>query len=55
MNLVENMYARRAAIGLLAGLASSLVLAATLDNPLAAVVLGGLLGAGYALRRKVRR
>ncbi|GAC1396212.1 MAG: NAD(P)/FAD-dependent oxidoreductase [Chloroflexota bacterium] len=39
----------RATIGLLAGLASSVALVATLPNGLAAAVMGGLLGAGYAL------
>jgi hypothetical protein len=43
------IHTRRGAIGLLAGLASSAVLAATLGNGAAALVLGGLLGAGYAL------
>jgi len=43
------IHARRATIGLLAGLASSVVLAATLGDGVAAFVMGGLLGVGYAL------
>jgi NADH dehydrogenase len=44
-----NKYVRRAAIGLLAGGASSVVLATTLNYPFLGVLLGVLLGAGYAL------
>ena len=40
---------RRGMIGLLAGLASSVVIVATLDHGVVALVLGGLLGVGYAL------
>jgi NADH dehydrogenase len=40
---------RRGVIGLLAGLVSSITLAATLDQRGLAVALGGLLGIGYAL------
>jgi len=43
------IHARRATIGLLAGLASSAVLATTLGNGVAVLVLGSLLGVGYAL------
>ena len=42
-------YPRRGLIGLLAGLASSAVLVATSSDAVVAVILGGLLGAGYAL------
>jgi len=42
-------YPRRGMIGLLAGLASSVVLVATLGHNVIALVLGGLLGVGYAL------
>lgn len=42
---VVSKYVRRAVIGLLAGGASSVALAVTLDNAL----LGTLVGAGYAL------
>jgi len=41
--------ARRGIIGLLAGLGGSVLLAATLRDAVAAIVLGTLLGAGYAL------
>src|SRR4051794_16672804 len=44
-----NRYLRRALIGLGAGLLASVLLVATSGAGLAAVVLGGLLGAGYAL------
>jgi NADH dehydrogenase len=40
---------RRAAIGLLAGGASSVVLATTLDSAVLGILLGVLVGAGYAL------
>jgi len=40
---------RRGMIGLLAGLASSVVIVATLGHGAVALVLGGLLGVGYAL------
>ena len=40
---------RRAMIGLLAGLASSVVIVATLGHSVVALVLGSLLGVGYAL------
>jgi NADH dehydrogenase len=43
------IHARRATIGLLAGLASSVVIVATLGHGAVALVLGGLLGVGYAL------
>ena len=42
-------YWRRALIGLLAGLISSLVLGLTLERWLLAVVAGALVGIGYAL------
>jgi len=42
-------YPRRGMIGLLAGLASSVVIVATLGHNVVALVLGGLLGVGYAL------
>jgi NADH dehydrogenase len=42
-------YLRRGAIGLLAGLASSITLATTLGNGGLGIVLGLLVGAGYAL------
>jgi NADH dehydrogenase len=44
-----NKYVRRAVIGLLAGVASSVVLAATLDNAVVGLLLGVLAGIGYAL------
>jgi NADH dehydrogenase len=44
-----NKYVRRAVIGLLAGVASSAVLAATLDNAVVGLLLGILAGIGYAL------
>jgi NADH:ubiquinone reductase (H+-translocating) len=44
-----NRYVRRAVIGLLAGLASSVVLAATLDSVVSGLLLGTLAGVGYAL------
>jgi len=44
-----NRYVRRTAIGLLAGGASSVVLAATLDSGVLGLVLGTLAGIGYAL------
>jgi hypothetical protein len=44
-----NKYVRRAVIGLLAGAASSVVLAATLGNALLGLLLGTLAGIGYAL------
>src|SRR5215831_5871968 len=40
---------RRGAIGLLAGLVSSITLVATLDQPGLGLALGGLVGIGYAL------
>jgi len=40
---------RRGLIGLLAGLGASVLLAATLRDAVAAIVLGALIGAGYAL------
>jgi len=43
------VYPRRGMIGLLAGLASSVVIVATLGNGVAALVLGSLLGVCYAL------
>jgi NADH dehydrogenase len=42
-------YLRRGAIGLLAGLASSITLATTLSNGSLGIVLGMLVGVGYAL------
>ena len=42
-------YRRRAVLGLLAGLASSPLLAATLGNGVVGVLLGAVVGAGYAL------
>jgi NADH:ubiquinone reductase (H+-translocating) len=44
-----NKYVRRAIIGLLAGAASSVVLAATLDNAVLGSLLGTVVGIGYAL------
>lgn len=44
-----NRYVRRAVIGLLAGAASSVVLAATLDSAVLGSLLGTLVGIGYAL------
>ncbi|MDP9410518.1 MAG: FAD-dependent oxidoreductase, partial [Actinomycetota bacterium] len=44
-----NKYVRRAVIGLLAGVASSVVLAATLGNAVLGLLLGTLAGIGYAL------
>jgi len=44
-----NRYVRRAVIGLLAGAASSVVLAATLDSAILGLLLGTLAGIGYAL------
>jgi NADH:ubiquinone reductase (H+-translocating) len=44
-----NKYARRAITGLLAGGASSVILAATLDNVVLGLLLGTLAGIGYAL------
>jgi len=44
-----NKYVRRAVIGLLAGVASSVVLAAALDNAVLGLLLGTLAGIGYAL------
>ncbi len=44
-----NKYLRRAIIGLLAGLISSLALAATLEPAWAGIVLGCLIGLGYTL------
>ncbi len=44
-----NRYVRRAVIGLLAGVASSVVLAATLDSAVLGLLLGTLAGIGYAL------
>ncbi len=46
---VVNKYVRRAVIGLLAGVASSVILAATLDNVVLGLLLGTLAGIGYAL------
>ncbi len=43
------LHPRRAMIELLAGLASSVVIVATLGHGAVALVLGGLLGVGYAL------
>ena len=42
-------YRRRGCIGLLAGVASAIPLAATLPNGIVGVVLGLLVGVGYAL------
>src|SRR5262245_37478887 len=42
-------YLRRAAIGLLTGIISSVALVATLHQPIFSVALGGLVGVGYAL------
>ncbi len=44
-----NKYVRRAVIGLLAGVASGVFLAATLDDTVLGLLLGGLAGIGYAL------
>ncbi|CAN5840638.1 FAD-dependent oxidoreductase [soil metagenome] len=44
-----NRYVRRAIIGLLAGIASSVVLVATLDGTVSGLLLGSLAGIGYAL------
>jgi NADH dehydrogenase len=44
-----NRYLRRSLVGLLAGAISSLLLAATLDNSALGVVLGTVIGIGYAL------
>ena len=44
-----NRYVRRAVIGLLAGAASSVVLAATLDSAVLGLLFGTLAGLGYAL------
>ena len=44
-----NKYVRRAVTGLLAGGASSVVLAATLDDAVLGLLLGSLVGIGYAL------
>ena len=44
-----NKYVRRAVIGLLAGGASSVVLAATLDDAVLGLLLGSLVGISYAL------
>ena len=44
-----NRYSRRAVIGLLAGSASSVVLAAALGNTFLGLVLGTLVGVSYAL------
>jgi NADH dehydrogenase len=44
-----NTYLRRAAIGLLSGIISSVVLVATLHQPTISIALGGLVGIGYAL------
>ncbi len=44
-----NKYVRRAVIGLLAGVASSVVLAATLEHAVLGLLLGTFAGIGYAL------
>jgi NADH dehydrogenase len=44
-----NRYLRRSLVGLLAGAISSLLLATTLDNSALGVVLGTVIGIGYAL------
>ncbi len=44
-----NKYLRRALVGLVAGLVSSAALAATLGDPGLGVVIGTLIGSGYAL------
>ncbi len=44
-----NNYLRRSLIGLLAGLAASGALAATLDHPLSGLFLGTVVGVGYAV------
>ena len=49
MNTVLNKYARRGAIGLLAGGVSSVVLTATLDSGLLGLLLGIVLGVCYGL------
>ena len=46
---VVNRYVRRAIIGLLAGAAGSVALAATLDSAVLGVLLGALAGVGYGL------
>ena len=46
---VVNKYVRRAITGLLAGGASSVILAATLDDAVVGLLLGTLAGIGYAL------
>jgi NADH dehydrogenase len=46
---VRSRYPRRALIGLVAGLVSSVMLAATPGNIIAGVLLGTLTGAGYAI------
>jgi len=47
-------YLRRGAIGLLAGLASSITLATTLGNGGLGIVLGMFVGVGYALAFRCR-
>jgi len=49
MSIAVRLYPRRGIIGLLAGLVSSALLTVTLGNGIGPLVLGGLLGAGYAL------
>ena len=44
-----NKHARRVVIGLLAGTVGSVLLAATLENTVSGLLLGTLVGAGYAL------
>jgi NADH dehydrogenase len=50
--LAMNKYVRRAIIGLLAGLLSSVALAATLGSVWLGILLAGLIGIGYALAFK---
>jgi hypothetical protein len=47
--LIVTAHLRRSLIGLLAGLAASGSLAATLDHPLSALFLGTIVGVGYAV------
>jgi NADH dehydrogenase len=47
--LIVTAHLRRSLIGLLAGLAASGALAATLDHPLSALFLGTIVGVGYAV------
>ena len=49
MTVTQQTYLRRGSIGLLAGLASSVVLAATLHNAGLGVSLGALVGTAYAI------